>query len=151
MRATRHFHTETDVCSRKLGNRSLKQDTWPKAENGGEVGLATGGGAAHLRSAQPISARQASAPSNTRIRIKACQAEALRARLAERVGFEPTHPLRQDIESTGVCESGEASSSPLASLKSTPLSPELEKIVRAWATLRPELKAAIRAIVDSAR
>ncbi|MCF7689247.1 MAG: hypothetical protein K9M98_10310 [Cephaloticoccus sp.] len=71
--------------------------------------------------------------------------------MAERVGFEPTHPLRQDIDFKESCESGEAQSSPLASPIEGKFSPELEKIVQAWDTLRPELKAAISAIIESTK
>jgi hypothetical protein len=69
--------------------------------------------------------------------------------MAERVGFEPTHPRRQDLECKADYDTEEAPSSPLASLKSTPLCPDLQKIVHAWPNLRHELRAAMLALIAS--
>jgi len=70
--------------------------------------------------------------------------------LAERVGFEATHPLRQASDSSGTCKSGEANPSPLASLNSAHLGVALEKLVHAWPKLSPELRTAILSIISSA-
>jgi hypothetical protein len=70
--------------------------------------------------------------------------------MAERVGFEALHPLRQGVESNATSESGEEKISAPASQVSNPLCPELEKLVQAWPNLRPELQAAVTAIINSA-
>jgi hypothetical protein len=46
-------------------------------------------------------------------------------------------------------ESGKSSAPPIAPLNSDHLSPELAKVVGTWPTLRPELRAAILAIIAS--
>lgn len=71
--------------------------------------------------------------------------------MAAGVGFEATHPRRQGIEGKDIGASEEAQSSPLASPKAAPLSPDLAQVVLAWPGLRPELRAAILAIIASTK
>ena len=70
--------------------------------------------------------------------------------MVEVVGIEPTKVSPPDGAADVVCKSGEAPSSPLASPNPNPVSPGLARIVASWAKLRPELQAAILAIVASA-
>lgn len=69
--------------------------------------------------------------------------------MAEREGFEPAPPAPPSIEFNAACESREAQSSPIASPIVGKVCSELAIIVRAWGTLRPELRAAILAIIAS--
>ena len=70
--------------------------------------------------------------------------------MAERGGFEPSPPAPPRLDATGVCESGEAPSSPIASSNAGQLCAELAKVVAVWGKLSAELRAAILAIIASA-
>ena len=71
--------------------------------------------------------------------------------MVEVVGVEPTPATIKVADCKGLCESGQAPSSSIASPNAGKLCPELEKIVAAWANLRPELRAAILAIVSTSK
>jgi hypothetical protein len=71
-------------------------------------------------------------------------------KMAEREGFEPSAPAPPSLDNTATCKSEEVQSSPIASPNLGNESLDLEKIVRVWPSLRRELKAAIKAIVESA-
>jgi len=72
-------------------------------------------------------------------------------KMAEREGFEPSRSATEVIEGKNSCECGQSPSSPTASPKFEYVGSDLEEIVRAWPSLRRELKAAIKAIVESAK
>jgi len=72
-------------------------------------------------------------------------------KLAERVGFEATHPLRQAFEGNASCESGEGKSSSGASLNYGQLGAELAEFVRAWPKLSIEIRSALLVLLRSAQ
>ncbi len=71
--------------------------------------------------------------------------------MAEREGFEPSRSATEVADGKNSCQDKQPASSPIASPKSDKGCADLEKIVRAWPSLRSELKAAIIAIVGVAK
>jgi len=67
--------------------------------------------------------------------------------MAERVGFEKPHPLRQEPHSTDKCGNEKTENSPGASQNPEQLSPNLSEVVKAWPNLLPEIRATILALV----
>lgn len=67
--------------------------------------------------------------------------------MAERVGFEPTHPLRQGSDSTASCEAEKAKPSQTVSQTGGSAGPDLTEIVAAWPTLAASVRAALLTLV----
>jgi hypothetical protein len=70
-------------------------------------------------------------------------------KLAEREGFEPPVGVSQEVDGYEPDVVFEALPSPIASPNSEKPCPGLAKVVFAWPGLRPDLRAAIVAIVEA--
>lgn len=66
-------------------------------------------------------------------------------------GLEPPERHSESTAAAGGSESEKTQASSIASLNQGNHSPELAKLVAAWPNLRPELQAAILAIIESAK
>ena len=69
--------------------------------------------------------------------------------LAEREGFEPSVCVEQDVDGYDPDVVFEALPSPIASPNSEKPCPGLAKVVFAWPGLRPDVRAAIVAIIEA--
>lgn len=71
--------------------------------------------------------------------------------MAERVGFEPTRTAIEVFDDKNGYANEQVASSRVASRNADLGSPALAKVVHAWDSLHPELRAAILAIIAAAK